>query len=157
MLFRLLYPTDEKAASLVRPCVLLLETGSGSILASDLRPLYLGIDTPLVDAYNEPMRFHFKPKTKLGRCSAWLIVAFAIFFGSLQALIASGQRGGDTFFSNLVLAIPGVLAASSGIAAFVTGLISIVRRRERSMSVYLAVGFGLITLIFVLGELIFPQ
>ena len=117
----------------------------------------LSIDTHLIDAYNELMRVHFKPKTKLGRCSAWLIVAFAVFFGSLQALIASGQRGGDTFFSNLVLAIPGLLSASSGIAAFVTGLISIIKKKERAVAIYFAVGFGLITLIFVLGELIFPH
>jgi hypothetical protein len=103
------------------------------------------------------MRAHFKPTTKLGRYSAWLIVAFAVFFGSLQALIASGQRGGDTFFSNLMLAIPGLLAATAGIAAFITGLIGVVRSRERSVSVYLAVGFGLITLIFVLGEIISPH
>jgi hypothetical protein len=91
--------------------------------------LSLGIDTHLIDAYNGIMRVHFKPTTKLGRCSAWLIVAFAVFFGSLQALVASGQRGGDTFFSNLALAISGLLAATSGIAAFVAGLISIIKRK----------------------------
>jgi hypothetical protein len=119
--------------------------------------LSLGIDTHLIDVYNEIMRARFKPTTKLGRYSAWLIVAFAVFFGSLQALIASGQRGGDTFFSNLMLAIPGPLAATAGIAAFITGLIGVVRSRERSVSVYLAVGFGLITLIFVIGEVAFPH
>jgi len=103
------------------------------------------------------MRVHFKPKTKLGRCSAWLIVAFAIFFGSLQALIASGQRGGDTFFSNLVLAIPGLLAVASGIAAFVTGLISITKRKERAVAVYLAVAIGFVVLTFVIGEIAFPH
>ena len=102
------------------------------------------------------MRVHFKPKTKLGRCSVWLIVAFAVFFGSLQALIAAGQRGGDTFFSNLVLATPGLLAASSGIAAFATGLISITKRKERAVAVYLAVASGFTVLAFVIGEIVLP-
>lgn len=103
------------------------------------------------------MRFHFKPTTNLGKWSARLIVAFAVFLASFGILVASGQRGGDTFFSNPILTIPILLAATSGIAAFITGLISIVRRKERSISVYLAVTLGLIVLVFVLGEIIFPH
>jgi len=103
------------------------------------------------------MRIHFKPKTNLGKWSAWLIVALAVFLGASQALVASGQRGGDTFFSNLLLAIPMFLAATSGIAAFITGLISILRRKERSIAVYLAVAFGLFVLLFVLGEITSPH
>lgn len=124
---------------------------------NERRPLSPGIDTHLIDAYNVIMRVHFKPTTKLGRCSAWLIIAFAAFFGSLQALVASGQRGGDTFFSNLALAIPGLLAAASGIAAFVTGLISITRRKERAVAVYLAAAIGFFVLTFVIGEIAFPH
>jgi len=93
----------------------------------------------------------------LGKWSVRLIVAFAVFLASFGILVASGQRGGDTFFSNPILTIPGLLAATSGIAAFITGLISIVRRKERSISVYLAVTLGLIVLVFVLGEIIFPH
>ena len=103
------------------------------------------------------MQVHFKPKTKLGKRSAWLIVAFAVSMASFGILLASGQRGGDTFFSNPILTIPVLIAATSGIAAFITGIISIVRRKERSISVYVAVAFGLITLVFVLGEIIFPH
>jgi len=103
------------------------------------------------------MRVHFKPKTNLGKWSAWLIVAFAVSMASFGILVASGQRGGDTFFSNPILTIPVLIAATSGIAAFFTGIISIVRRKERSISVYVAVAFGLITLVFVLGEIIFPH
>ena len=103
------------------------------------------------------MRVHFKPKTNLGKRSAWLIVAFAVSMASFGILVASGQRGGDTFFSNPILTIPVLIAATSGIAAFITGIISIVRRKERSISVYVAVAFGLITLVFVLGEIIFPH
>ena len=99
------------------------------------------------------MRVHFKPKTNLGKRSAWLIVAFAVSMASFGILVASGQRGGDTFFSNPILTIPVLIAATSGIAAFITGIISIVRRKERSISVYVAVAFGLIVLIVALAQI----
>jgi hypothetical protein len=103
------------------------------------------------------MRVHFKPTTILGKRSAWLIFTFAVSLASFAILVASGQRGGETFFSNPILTVPALIAATSGIAAFIAGLISIVRSKERSISVYLAVGFGFVTLVFVLGEIIFPH
>ena len=103
------------------------------------------------------MRVHFKPKTNLGKRSAWLIFTFAVSLGSFGILVASGQRGGATFFSNPILTVPALIAATAGISAFFTGLSSIIRRKERSISVYLAVGFGFVTLVFVLGEIIFPH
>ena len=103
------------------------------------------------------MRVHFKPTTYFGKWSAWLIVAFAVSLASFGILVASGQRGGDTFFSNPILTVPILFAATSGIAAFVTGLISIVKRKERSISVYLAVAVGLIVLIVALAQIIPPH
>jgi cytochrome bd-type quinol oxidase subunit 2 len=103
------------------------------------------------------MRVHFKPRTKLGKWSAWLIVAFAILLGVFYILVASGQRGGDTFFSNPILTVPMLLAATSAIAAFIIGLISVVKRKERSVAVVLAIVVGLFVIIFVLGEVIFPH
>jgi ABC-type uncharacterized transport system permease subunit len=50
------------------------------------------------------------PKTRLGKWSVGLIILFFLLFALFQFLVASGQRGGATFFSNLVLAIP-ILAA----------------------------------------------
>ncbi|UCD54398.1 MAG: hypothetical protein JSU76_01585 [Dehalococcoidia bacterium] len=68
---------------------------------------------------------------------------------SFGILVASRQRGGDTFFNNfiLTLTIPLLIAVTSGIAAVVTGLISIARRKERSIPVYVAVAFGLVVLL----------
>jgi len=75
----------------------------------------------------------------LGKWSAWLIVAFAVIVGANQAL--ASIRG--------LSLEPGVPfpAILFGIAAFITGLISIVRRKERSIAVYLAIGFGSFCLI----------
>ncbi|MBI2670751.1 hypothetical protein HYX18_02130 [Candidatus Woesearchaeota archaeon] len=69
----------------------------------------------------------------------------------------SGQGGGATLFDNLVLTIPIFLAGISGILAFFTGIISIVKSKERSVLVFLATAIGLFVLIFVLGEFLFPH
>ena len=97
------------------------------------------------------------PKTLSGKWSAGLIVAFGLFLVSFQLLVASGQRGGDTFFSNLMLTVPILLAGTSGVSAFLTGLIGIIRSKERSVLVYLATAIGLFVLLFLLGEILFPH
>ncbi len=61
------------------------------------------------------------------------------------------------FFSNLTLTIPMLLAGVSGVSALVTGIIGIVKSRERSLLVFLATAIGLIVLIFSLGEILFPH
>jgi hypothetical protein len=69
----------------------------------------------------------------------------------------SGQRGGDTFFSNLTLTIPMMLAWTPGISALVTGIIGIAKSRERSILVFAATAIGLLVLAFSLGEILFPH
>ena len=97
------------------------------------------------------------PKTTLGKWSVALIFAFIVFLISFQLIVASGQRGGETFFSALVLTVPILIAGICGVSAFVTGLIGVIRSRERSVIVYLAVTIGLLVLLFGLGEIIFPH
>jgi hypothetical protein len=87
------------------------------------------------------MRVHFKPKTNLGKCSAWLIVAFAVCLAVYQDIYAS-STGGFPWHRDLWLALTLSPAMPLGIAAFITGIISIERRGERSVAVRLAVVFG---------------
>ncbi len=103
------------------------------------------------------MKLHFMPKTALGKWSVSLIVAFVLLLVSFQLLVASGQRGGETFFSALVLTVPILIAGICGVSAFVTGLIGVIRSRERSVIVYLATVIGLFVLLFGLGEIILPH
>ena len=105
------------------------------------------------------MRVHFKPTTKLGKWSAWLIVAFAIFLGVYQDIYAS-STGGFPWYRDLLLALALSPAQPLGIAVFITGLISIRRMGERSIAVYLAVifgTFGLLGLIFWILLVTFPH
>ena len=97
------------------------------------------------------------PSTRLGWWSVGLSVGFLFFFCLFQTLVASGQRGGETFFSNPWLALSILPAAGSAIAAGVAAIGALFWRRERSILSVMALFLGLIVAIFVLGEIIFPH
>ncbi len=84
-------------------------------------------------------------------------MAFAAFLTALFSLIAAGERGGEGFFSNLWLALPGLGAGLSGVLAGVTAAVSIVRRGERSVLVFLVLVVGLIVALWLLGEIVNPH
>ncbi|MBU2598065.1 MAG: hypothetical protein KKC53_02635 [Actinobacteria bacterium] len=90
------------------------------------------------------------PKTKAGKWSVGLIIAFLLLFATSQLLPAAfGQRGPVL---DLVFVVAVITAGISGVAAFFTGLISIIKSKERSFLVFIATAIGLFVLIFVLGE-----
>lgn len=97
------------------------------------------------------------PKTLLGKWSVKLIIIFLLFLAIFYLIIATGQRGDDTFFSNLWLATPILIAGASGILAFITGLIGVIKNRERSVLVFISTALGLFVLWFVAAELLFPH
>jgi len=103
------------------------------------------------------MRISLTPKTTLGRWSIGLIASLFLFYVLFQLLVVSGQRGGDTFFSNLTLTIPILLAEISGVSAFVTRIIGIIKSKDRSVLVFVATVIGFFVLAFWLGEVIFPH
>lgn len=103
------------------------------------------------------MRISIVPRTTLGKWSVGLIGGLIFFFALLWVLVAAGQRGGETFFSNPALTVPALLAAISGIAAFFTGVIGIIKSKERSILVFLAAVIGLFVLVFCLGEFLSPH
>jgi cytochrome bd-type quinol oxidase subunit 2 len=97
------------------------------------------------------------PKTQFGYYSLRLLVAFVCCLLIAQFAVMSGQRGGNTFFDNLWISVPMLLAFLSVIAAAMVGAISLIRYNERSPLVFLVVGLGLLVLIFLLGEFLFPH
>jgi len=103
------------------------------------------------------MRISLRPKTIMGRWSIGLTITLFLFFVLFQLLVASGQRGGETFFSNLALTIPILLAGISGVSVFITGIIGIIKSKERSVFVFLTTMIGFLVLIFWLGEIVSPH
>lgn len=97
------------------------------------------------------------PSSRSGRWSLGFLVGFFVFFGLFQLLVFFGQRGGETFFSNLYLAFSMLIAVGSVIVAGVMAFIAIFWRRERSFLSFLGLLLGLLVLVFVIGELAFPH
>jgi hypothetical protein len=69
--------------------------------------------------------------------------------------VASGQRGGETFLDNLYISVPMLLAAISGVLAFILGLIAIIKNKERAFFVFISTILGFFILWFVVGSLVF--
>lgn len=103
------------------------------------------------------MKKFILPKTALGKWSVGLAISFIVFFALVSVLGATGQEGGPTFFSNLFLAIPGLIAAVSGFAAFLTGIISIIFLKERALLVFVSSAIGLLLIAFILGDYFNPE
>jgi len=103
------------------------------------------------------MKNSFLPTTSLGKWSVLFVVCFALSIAALYLLIFLGERGGDGFFTNLWLAIPGLLAGVFGILSFAVGAFAILRQRDRSVLTFAATILGLFVLLFVTGEILFPH
>ena len=93
------------------------------------------------------------PKTPLGKWSTGLAVASILFFASRLVLIPV-EPSDPGYNSVLDFAVIIVVAVISG-AALVTGLISIVKSKERSVVVFVSTAIGLWFLIVTVVAL--PQ
>ena len=90
------------------------------------------------------MRVSILPKTSLGWWSVGLVIAIIVLF-----VVVPEVPGAEVTALGRAIAIG--FAAISGVA-FVTGLIGIVRRRERSILVFLTTAIGMFALIIAVGE-----
>lgn len=86
------------------------------------------------------MRISVLPKSSLGRWSVGLAVVWILFFALSEILVGLEVLGPD---SNRALAVSlTIVVAGIGGAAFVTGLISIIKNKERSALVFLTTAIG---------------
>lgn len=99
----------------------------------------------------------FFPNTKLGKWSFWLIIIFFLLLVFSNIIVSiQGPIANQTFFSNPLLSVPMVLAGISAISSFVIGIISIIKKKERAISVFISSLIGLLVLWFVVGEVLVP-
>jgi hypothetical protein len=103
-------------------------------------------------------------KTKLGKWSIGLILGmvglFVIGLSLADTLYESVPAGGTILAdisSRPALAISMLLGFGAGISAFVTGLISIIKQKERAFLVFLSTFVGAALIIFLIGEFLFPH
>jgi len=104
------------------------------------------------------------PKLKLGTWSIFLIILMPIFMFLGKSIFLNfyvNTPAGETIPQDIIrrpgVALPMLLGIFGGIAAFVTGAVAIIRKKERSLLVYTSSLFGLLVLLFVLGEVLFPH
>lgn len=97
------------------------------------------------------------PATWAGYWSIVLAVGFVVCFGLFLLVAATGQTGGDTFGSNLRLAVPIMAAGASAIGGAVTALVAIIKQGERSFLVIGPLLLGLLAAIFLVLEFSFPH
>ena len=95
------------------------------------------------------MRISILPKSSLGRWSVGLAASF-ILLSILFAVLTrpGGAEPGPFVLIVIVNAVIGI----SFIAALITGLTSMIKSKERSILVFLAVMVGFYALFFFLGE-----
>jgi F0F1-type ATP synthase membrane subunit a len=90
------------------------------------------------------------PKTKLGKWSGMLLAVFLVFLiASLLFLHLLEFRRGSA-----ELLIPATIAFIAGISAFVTGLISLLKFKDRSVVVILAIIFGFFATLICAMEMV---
>jgi hypothetical protein len=104
------------------------------------------------------------PKTILGKWSLGLIIAMPLLFVTGTSFTNSLYRSvpaGDTILADIAsrpaLALSMLAGFTSGISAFITGLIAIIKQKERALAVYLATLIGAVLILYLIAEISFPH
>ena len=105
-----------------------------------------------------------KLKTKLGKWSVGLIIAmFILFFmgSSFVGLFYKSVSSGRTILEDIVrrpdVSLVMLVGFACGIISFITGIIAIFKKKERSILVYISTAIGALLILFLIGELLFPH
>ncbi len=93
------------------------------------------------------------PRSPFGVWSMMLGVGFVLLETAFLILTAMGQRGGATFWSNPLLALPVVAAGACGLAAGISAIAALTFQRDRAVILVLPLLLALFVLIFTIGEL----
>ncbi len=112
----------------------------------------------------ERRRWRITPKTVLGWWSVGLIVAMPclFFIGTAMAdWFYDSMPAGGTLWGDIVarpaLALIMLSGMGAGIGAFITGLLGIIRKKERGVLVYISTVIGALLILFLAGEVITPH
>jgi hypothetical protein len=95
------------------------------------------------------MRITILPKSALGWWSFGLFVANIVVFVLSEVILGPGPDYNMALATTLTIVVTGIAGA-----AFITGLISIIKRKERSVLVFVATAIGLYNLIGGTGSLL---
>jgi len=105
----------------------------------------------------------FMPKTVLGKWSIVLIVVMPIFFYIGMSFVSFYESisAGKTIPHDIVvrpgIALSMLVGFISGIAAFFTGIIGIIKKKDYSILVFLSTVVGFLVLLWCLVQILFPH
>ena len=103
------------------------------------------------------------PKTNLGKWSVVLIIAMPILFyiGVSFVDFYSFIPAGRTILQDIVnrpgVALPMLTGFACGIAAFFTGIMGIIKKKDYSILVFLSSAMGFFILLWCFAEVLFPH
>jgi len=109
------------------------------------------------------MKLSFLPQSCLGKWSVGLIVAMPIFFyiGMSFVIFHESVPAGRTIPQDIIVrpgvALPMLTGFFCGITAFFIGITSIIKKKDRSIFIFLATLLGFLVLLWCLAEIIFPH
>jgi uncharacterized BrkB/YihY/UPF0761 family membrane protein len=109
------------------------------------------------------MRLSFIPKTTLGKWSFGLIIVMPIFFYIGMSFVSfyKSVPAGKTISHDIIVrpgvALPMLAWFVSGIVAFFVGIISITRKKDYSVLVFLSTVIGFLVLLWCLFLILFPH
>lgn len=104
------------------------------------------------------------PNTLLGKWSVGLIVAMPLLFyigasfahSLYRSVPAAGSILAD-ISARPALSLTMLAGIAAGILAFIIGLLAVIRQKEHAILVYVASAIGAFLLLFVAGEMLFPE
>ena len=104
------------------------------------------------------------PQTTAGQWSVGLVVAMPILFligFSFTDSLYSSTTAGETILADIAarpaLVLTMLAGMLAGISSFVTGLLAIVRQRERTILAYLSTIIGASLIVFLIAEFLFSH
>ena len=109
------------------------------------------------------IKINFAPKSNIGKWSIGLIVMVPILlyigmsFVSFYESVPAGKTIPQDIIVRPGIALPMLAGFISGIAAFFTGIIGIIRKKDRSILVFLSTVMGFFVLLWCLAQFLFPH
>lgn len=104
------------------------------------------------------------PKTTLGKWSLGLIIVMPILFvigSSFSNTLYESVPAGGSILADIAdrpaLALTMLAGMAAGVSAFITGLIAIIKSKERTILVYVATIVGAALIVFLIGEFSSPH
>ncbi len=89
------------------------------------------------------------PKTRIGKWSVGLLLLFGLFVLTTIIMRSAGHHAGDP-----LLVIPAICAGALGVATFVTALISLFKKKDRTFLVVFCAVIGFFVSLVVIFEVI---